>query len=300
MKPDLNATVLYAARRKAIVLLQDFTQVSAKISNKLRDLTVGDQVNFKKEEGDYFITERLDPRNIFSRSLGAKSKEIANNVDRIFLVTAFGNLYQTQFNDRILVSAYLKGIPCSLIVNKVDLDHGVIEASIDNYRKLNYPVHCVSAKFAQGLEQITAYLDDPNLKHVCFIGLSGVGKSTLLNHFIPEAMRQTALVREKSGTGQQTTSQARGYLYKRTGSPLIITDPPGIQNFGITNIDKHQLREAFIEFNKYNQGCEFRDCTHISESNCAVKLAVADGRIDRKRFDSYLELYEEIQRYKKY
>lgn len=300
MRSDLAGTVLYAARRKAIVLLDDFTQVSAKISNKLKEITVGDRVRFKQENDDYFITEREDPVNIFSRSLGTRSKEIANNVDRIFLVTAFGNLYQTQFNDRILISAYLKGIPCSIIVNKVDLDQGTVTDSISNYKKLNYPVHCVSAKFSQGLEQISAYLEDPSLKHVCFIGLSGVGKSTLLNHFIPEALRETKLVREKSGTGQQTTSQARGYLYVRAGNPLIITDPPGIQNFGITNIDKHQLREAFIEFNRFNQACEFRDCTHITELNCGVRKALENNEINALRFSSYLELYEEIQRYKKY
>lgn len=297
MKEKESATVLSATRRNAKVLLSDFSIKKVKISNKFQDLCVGDMVLLQND----LIVKQLDRKNKFSRSLGHKTKDIAVNIDYLFLVVAVGALFQTKFIDRVLSVSKYNNIPVCLLVNKIDLGLDDCLKEIEHYKNINIPVIEISAKFNKNLDDLNNILFNPKINVVSFTGVSGVGKSTLLNHYIPKANRETKEVRTKSKMGQQTTTQSEGYLLKRDNlHPLILIDPPGVQNFGVTELDVSDLKETFIEFNEYASNCEYRSCMHVMEENCGVKLAVNEEKIAKFRYDSYLALKKEIEKFKPY
>lgn len=297
MKKEISAIVLSATRRNAKVLMSDLSIKKVKISNKFSDLCVGDMVLLQND----LIVQQLERKNRFSRSLGHKTKDIAVNIDYLFLVVAVGSLFQTKFIDRVLSVSNYNNIPVCLLVNKIDLGKEKCLKEIELYKKINIPVVEISAKFNKNLDDLNKILYNPDINVVSFTGVSGVGKSTLLNHYIPKANRETKEVRTKSKMGQQTTTQCEGYLLHRKNlTPLILIDPPGVQNFGVTELNVNDLKATFEEFNEYARDCEYRDCMHVLEENCGVKVAVKKDKIAKFRYESYLTLKKEIEKFKPY
>ena len=112
---------------------------------------------------------------------------------------------------------------------------------------------------------------------------------------MPEARRKTAEISRKTGKGRQTTSQAVGYLYPGAAAPSLLIDLPGLANFGVTHLSKTQVARGFKEIEAQARFCEFSDCSHLAEPDCAVKSAVERGEISASRYLSYLHMLEEIE-----
>lgn len=299
MSDKSSAIVLSASRRVAKVMLPDHSIHSAKISNKFRNVCVGEYVEVIKSDTDYLISNTLERKNQFRRTLGHKYKDIAVNIDFLFLVVAVGSLFQTQFIDRVLAVASYNDIPVCVIVNKIDLDLDSCKTEIEYYKSIGIKIILLSAKFNNNLNNLSTFLLKPENKVVSFTGVSGVGKSTLLNHYIPKANRITNEVREKSKMGQQTTTHAEGYLFKRENTaPLIMIDPPGVQKFGITELSEEDLKYTYKEFRDFEENCKYRDCLHINEDECGVKDALNKKEIAEFRYNSYISLIEEITHFK--
>lgn len=257
---------------------------------------MGDFVRCKEAKAEYIVEGVLPRRNVLSRTYRDVSKELVANVDLLLIVTAVGPLFNPTFIDRVLAVAHNQGIQAALIVNKSDLapDEATDIAKI--YTGIGLPVHISSAKFGGGMDEIVGIINNPDHSLVAFAGVSGVGKSTLINHFVPGAKQRTAEVSEYTGLGKQTTTLALAHRCPRQGAgELLLVDLPGVQNFGVTHLEEIHVASSFPEFESRRHLCRYGDCLHLKEDECAVKAALEKGEICRSRYDSYVGMLSEIE-----
>jgi ribosome biogenesis GTPase len=158
-----------------------------------------------------------------------------------------------------------------------------------------------SAKFGNEFGQLEQLLHKPDVSVVALCGVSGVGKSTILNRLVPGAAARTGEVSEKTGQGRQTTSQPRGFLYSSDdGCRRIIIDFPGVGFFGLSHVERERVAGAFDEFGLYAPRCRFINCRHLQEPECAVRQAVESGEIAPWRYNSYIQILDEIEEAREY
>jgi len=311
---EVIGKVVTTTRRSATLML-DSPELNEKkfiktsMSNQIENLCVGDLVslgntdsfNDENSQGGSGILIRnvLTRKNCLFRSQGTKRKNICSNIDLALIITAPGQLENTIFIDRVLAAATLENIPVRLIINKCDL--ASTEELQRTYQNVDISVQVTSVKSGVGMQEFGSLLLSSELETVVLCGVSGVGKSSILNYLLPDVTRKTQKVSHKTGQGQQTTTQAYGYLMSREGlTPLLLVDTPGVQNFGLSHLTPEECRQGFSDFFKLSFQCEFRDCQHIEEQNCEVLLAVNDGRIPASRYLTYLNITEELIRVEKY
>lgn len=293
--------VVSCSRRNAMVLVPPHELLPARIGSKVLDIVVGDRVTLSREHEHHIIVAVEERVNCLSRTLGPKTKNIVANLDRLLLVTAVEPLFNTSFVDRVLVVCSLRDIPVTLVVNKCDLGTEETDHLISTYASVGIDLLLTSAHEENGLRYLLPLLDDSELHSIALAGVSGVGKSSILNVLIPDAEQRTGSVSWKTGKGTQTTSMAQGYLYVRDHcDDLLIVDLPGIQHFGVSNLQYRQVAESYPEFVARAEGCEYADCRHIAEPACAVLEAVDSGEIAPSRYLSYLGIIDEIDAHKPY
>lgn len=289
-----QGTVISASRRSIVLRTGNGETHSATSRTKAITAVVGDEVVFAEDKGA--IEEIMPRKNLLRRSLEGKEKILVANVDHLFVVASVGALFQRDFIDRVLVESFLEGVKTTLIVNKIDLGLNETEKLIELYRSLGYRIILTSAKTKDGLDPLTDILNDPALKIVSLLGVSGVGKSTILNALIPGAEQKTQNLSEKSGQGKQTTTLAIAHRFKRDSEELLIVDLPGVQKFGLSHIELADIGKGFVEFENFAMKCQFRDCIHKEEINCEIKRKVEEGLIANSRYQTYLEIIEEKEK----
>jgi ribosome biogenesis GTPase len=220
-----------------------------------------------------------------------KLKPVAANIDRIVLVIAPFPEPSALLVDRYLVACELTGIRPVILLNKADLiteaSAPALDALLGEYAAIGYEVRRVSASTGQ-LQDLAALIAD---RTVVFVGQSGVGKSSLINVLLPSAAQRVSALSDASRLGQHTTTTAR--LFHLPGGGSLI-DSPGIREFGLWHIDEEQLLAGYVEFQDALGTCRFRNCAHREEPGCALKAAVADGRIAAPRFERYARLRDEL------
>lgn len=297
----LVATVLSTSRRSATLLTSAHEIISGQLSTKNLDVTVGDTVGYTISRGKPFVESLQEPRNCLTRTYFGQVRRIVANVDQLFVGAAVPPLFNTTFIDRLLALARLEGIPATLLVNKVDLGIETASRLTGIYEQLGIDLLYTSARSGEGIAELRERLADPSMRIAVLAGISGVGKSTIINVLIPEAQQRVGEVSERTGQGRQTTAQPLGHLYQRPASPpLIVVDLPGIQSFGVAHLDPHLIRAGFAEIEELGQSCPYGDCSHTKEDPCAVKDAVRDGRIAESRYQSYVDILAEIDEAKAY
>lgn len=298
---DDTGLVLRVSRRNASVLVGHTDTRTMKVGNKIKNLTVGDHVTFFEDHGMFYISDVSDRKNILSRTYRKRSKEIAANVDLICIIAAMQPLFNTHFVDRCIMLATLEDIPCLLVVNKDDLGQAETEDELKTYRSLGCQIITTNTIHEGGLDPLRVRLEQTDLEVVVLLGVSGVGKSSIFNQLVPHAEQQVGEVSVKTGQGTQTTSQSVGYLYASNPSNhLLLVDLPGIQHFGVSDVDKSQVRLGFDEFVEASTHCEYSDCYHLAEPHCGVKSALEAGTISLSRYQSYLSILEEIESAREY
>jgi ribosome biogenesis GTPase len=250
------------------------------------DLSVaGDEVIFQPTDNDNGIVTALLPRK---SELKRQEKLIAANVDQLWLVVAAEPKYQLDLIDRYLVVAENANLPIAIIVNKIELldDLEDLQKDFLVYQNLGYELHFISVKERLNLDNLKQQLADKT--HI-FLGQSGVGKSSLINELIPDLNIRVNEISEKSKLGKHTTTNT--CIYKiASGGDLI--DSPGIREFQLDNLSTKDILNGFIEFQPLLGHCRFRNCQHINEPNCAIKVALESGDIHPYRYNSYLRLIE--------
>ncbi|MCB0311239.1 MAG: ribosome small subunit-dependent GTPase A, partial [Bdellovibrionales bacterium] len=266
----------------------------AKLASRATKPLVGDLVSSKSGSDDSLVELILPRKNKLSRTFSYQDREIVANLDALLLITAVGALFNPIALDRVLSVASAEGIPVALILNKIDLG---VEDRFAVYASVVKSIFSISAKYGDGLEGLSSFLEDPQLRVVALCGVSGVGKSTLLNRLAPQAESRTQEVSLKTGQGRQTTSQAIGHLIDRgrENPSLVLVDLPGVQQFGVSNLSEQTIRASFPEFERLVSGCRYKDCRHLEEPECHVKAVLGTLEMPTSRYESYRNMLEELE-----
>ena len=247
----------------------------------------GDMVEITVEKGKGMVEKILPRRNCCVRPAVA-------NVDALVVFAANVNPVTEPFLiDRVAAIAGDQGVEVILCVNKCDLDPALDLLRI--YRNAGFTVIQASAETGQGAEELKNLLRG---KLTAFTGNTGVGKSSMLNRLCPELDLPTGEVSEKLGRGRHTTRHVE--LYK-LDEDTYVADTPGFSSFDTDQMDvilKENLQYAFPDFGPFVGACQFHDCSHRAEPGCAVRAALAEGKVEPTRYDSYLKLYEKASQIK--
>lgn len=256
---------------------------------KKSELACGDEVDFQRTSVDQGVIEAIRPRrNLLYRSNEFRQKLIAANVDQIVLVVATEPAFSDELITRAIVAAETQDIAILLVLNKCDLGDRLPAARqrLALFASLGYQLLEISAR--DHAEMLRPSLDG---RTSVLVGQSGMGKSTLVNALLPEAGAATREISAALDSGKHTTTHARLY-HLDCRSHLI--DSPGLQEFGLAHLDLSSLEGAFREFRPLLGRCRFRDCRHDREPDCALREALAAGRMDERRFAAYHRIAQEI------
>ena len=236
----------------------------------------------------------LDRRSVFTRGAAgreARPQVVAANVDRVFIVVGLDAGPNPRALDRYLARIWAGGAEPVILLNKADLaaDPEGTAAEIA-LRCPGVEVLAVSALQGEGLDPIRAAI--PPGRTAALVGASGGGKSTLANALLGEARLATGEVIAGGARGRHTTTRRELLLLPGGG---LLLDAPGMRELEM--VDDAGLDTVFDDVATLAAGCRFRDCAHLTEPGCAVLAAVADGRLDPDRLDSYRKLEREARAY---
>lgn len=193
--------------------------------------------------------------------------------------------------DKLISTAYSRNIPCSIVVNKVDIDSETANDIVKNYSNAVDNIFCISAKTGEGVERFKEFLKG---RLIVFSGQSAVGKTSIVNRLFGEN-RRTGEVSYKTQKGKQTTTVSE--ITESNGIRII--DTPGFTAMEV-DIEEDVFPWSYPEFSEIAVNCRFRGCRHINEPDCAIKNAVDEGLIYRERYVRYKQIYKELKEKRKY
>ena len=288
-------------------VLHEGSVVRCRIRGRLRlkgvrstnPVVVGDEVRCEKDEtGDYTIRDIEPRRNYIIRRASNLSREshiIAANIDRaVLMVTLRQPETAWEFVDRFLVTCEAYKVPVTILLSKSDLqDTEEVTRFKDIYTRIGYDVMEVAALDGAGVEAVKELLKG---KVTLLSGNSGVGKSTLIKAIDPALDIRTGEISESHHKGRHTTTFSTMYPLAEGGA---VIDTPGIKGFGLIDIEDDELWHYFPEMMRLSAGCRFYNCTHTHEPGCAVVEAVKAGEIAYERYESYLKILDEDEKYRK-
>lgn len=271
-------------------------------------IAVGDQVELTEQREDNnsegavtgLITNIIERKNYIIRKAPNLSKEshiIAANIDQAFLIVTIKHpVTTTTFIDRFLVSAEAYRIPCRIIFNKIDLYNedqtAQMNSLVNIYEAIGYQCLKISATENIGLEELKEMMKG---RTNVFSGHSGVGKSTIINCIQPGILLKTGIISDSHHSGKHTTTYSEMIDLDFGG---FIIDTPGIKGFGLLEMAKEEISHYFPEMFQLLNNCQYYNCTHTHEPGCAVKKAVEEGLIAESRYDTYVGLLNNEDKYR--
>ena len=263
-------------------------------------VVVGDTVHCEAgEDGEWVIVDIAPRHNYIIRRASNLSKEshiIASNIDRAMLVvTLVEPITAVEFIDRFLVTCEAYKVPVTILLAKIDLlreSPEMVEQFHHVYEGAGYNVIDISATEGIGVERVKEMLAG---KTTLLSGNSGVGKSTLIGAIDPTIDIRTGEISDSFHKGKHTTTFSTMY---RVADGFII-DTPGVKGFGLIDIDDKELWHYFPEMISRAGECKFFNCTHTHEPHCAVIEAVKREEIAFSRYESYLKILDEDDKYRK-
>ena len=297
-----NGVVIKSTGSWYTVRLTDGTTVDCKIKGSFRmkgidstnPVTVGDKVSFAQEQDGTGVINHIEKRDNYiirrATNLSKRTHIIASNIDQALLVVTLQDPETpNMFIDRFLVTAEAYHIPATIIINKTDLYSGKLEDELNDFKAIyesaGYTMLEVSAVSKQNKEQFIELLKG---KNSLVSGLSGVGKSTLINMVDKNLNLKVGEISDHHKSGKHTTTFAEMHELSFGG---YIIDTPGIRSFGLADL-KEELAHRFPEIRKVMDDCQFNNCLHIKEPKCAVRSALEDGGISESRYNNYVLMME--------
>jgi ribosome biogenesis GTPase len=279
----------------------EFTERWAEASGTLRAAadagadwpTVGDWVaaEILSGGGRPLIHEVLPRRSKFARKVAGRRIEeqvIAANVDTAFVVMALDGDFNVRRLERFLAQCWESGARSIIVLNKAD-DCGDVAARVAEVESVaaGLPIFAVSARTGEGLEALDSLLEPGHT--IVLLGSSGVGKSTLLNHFLQRDAQVVQPVRISDSRGRHTTTSRE--LFALPGGALLI-DTPGLRELQLWGATEG-VEQTFSDIEELAAQCKYGDCGHTSEPGCAVQAAIAEGRLEADRLESQRKLQRE-------
>lgn len=249
---------------------------------------VGDNVVVREE-----VLERLPRRTELRRRDAMGGIHLVGaNLDVLGIVVAPVPMPAVGFVDRAIVAARAANLTPFLVVNKCDLDAVAgLAASLHDTYSGSVSVYPLSATTGNGLDALRDFLGEGH--RGAFVGLTGVGKSSLLNALCPEIDLRVGALNDYNYKGCHTTTVST--LHSLPGGGELV-DTPGFQDFGLVDVAVQDFAAYFPGFEKTEEEmCRFRDCRHRTEPGCAVVELVAQGRITAERYATYLEILSEVE-----
>ncbi len=242
----------------------------------------GDIVNITMQPDGTGVIERVEPRK------NQLIRPPIANVDQVIIVMALKEPEpQLGLLDRLLVLAESKGIYPVICFNKADIAQEELDVAY-TYEKIGYKVIVTSTISATNISKLADVLRG---KVSVFAGLSGVGKTSILNAISPDLALKTGAVSTKIKRGKHTTRHVELIALPSGG---LVADTPGFSNLNIEDIPSNRLSLYFPEFSGEKIVCRFNPCLHHREPSCGVKAAVESGEIASSRYANYLILLDEL------
>jgi ribosome biogenesis GTPase len=265
-------------------------RVLKSVSTQQRHIVVtGDRVEIEPHGQDQGWILKVEPRRSeLSRTSKQRRHVLAANIDQLLIVTSAAEpTIKPNLIDRVLATAEQNRIAASICINKCDLiDPGSLQSLIGNYAQMGYSVWMVSAATGWGIEHLK------RMTRGCVsvvIGQSGVGKSSILNAISPGLNQRVQAVSAENQKGKHTTTTSEWFDLPEGGA---LVDTPGVRQFQLWDVVAEELTGLFRDIRPFASHCRYPNCSHHHENDCAVKDAVADGRLDPRRYDSYIQMLD--------
>ena len=257
---------------------------------------VGDWVVIHSEADGTKVIGDILPRSTALHKKRAGKDEpqlIATNVDVAFIVESIDRDYSLNRLERYLVIAREGGVRPVIILNKSDLssEADIAKSTEDIHERFGeIDVLATSTVTDSGLEKLAGYIE--KMTTYCFLGSSGVGKSSIINTLLEQDRIATRAISEKTGRGMHTTTSRAMYVTQTGG---IIIDNPGSREVGVVGA-LAGVEEVFVDIEAIARGCKFKDCTHVNELGCAVLDALKTGSINAAQYANYRKMKKEAER----
>ena len=254
----------------------------------------GDWVKVERDATKEYIINKVEKRHShFTRASGgmrAYEQIIAVNIEQLVIISSSRQpSFKAGFIDRAIVIALWGQLVPIIVVNKTDL--GVSEqiiGAVNVYEKLGYQILQTSAVSGKGISELKTLLES---SESAIVGHSGVGKSTLLNAVDPQLSLRTQEIMLQHDRGRHTTTAVQLYPLEKGG---YVADTPGIKDLHLSGIQRSDVAGYFEEMLPHVVQCKFRDCSHLNEPGCRVRIAVQEGLVTERRYESYARIMESL------
>lgn len=288
LKSTEEGIVIARYAKHAQIQTTDARRIRCSIRPNIDSLVAGDYIVWQAE-GDHqgVVISRYPRHSVLGRpNKRGEVKAVAANITQVMIVIAIKPAITWPLLDSYLVLSEHLNVQACIVLNKVDLPCQTLrDQLIQEYQSIGYPIIFTSEADKNSTHYLKKQLDN---QVSVFVGQSGVGKSSLIARILPDELNiQTAALSENSELGCHTTSNSYFY-YLPTGGAII--DSPGVREFGLWNMSADLIAKGYREFSPFLSHCKFRNCNHINAPGCALKSAVSDGLISKKRYESFLKV----------